>query len=111
MHTGDWQPSESDQPASAASRGDRQDFFTTTSSPTATTGLPAGTPAANLVFMTNDDTPHEGLTAAQRLALALGRPMPRRRTEEEIRAFAEAEARIDAEAERFYGSAPDCSAA
>jgi hypothetical protein len=53
--------------------------------------------------------PVERLTASQRLAVALGRPIPPPPTEEQIRAYEAANAKAEAEAERLYGGGADRS--
>ena len=47
--------------------------------------------------------PAKRLTASQRLAVAMGRPIPPPPTEAELRAWKAAEDRAVAEAARFYG--------
>ncbi|GAB1641423.1 hypothetical protein KRMM14A1259_18460 [Krasilnikovia sp. MM14-A1259] len=53
--------------------------------------------------MTTDDRIKPRQTAAQRLALALGRPAPESLTADELAALEAAQDRADAEAERVWG--------
>jgi hypothetical protein len=52
--------------------------------------------------MTEEHPPAEGLTASQRLALALGLPIPEPMTEDEIRELNAELDREDEEIRRFY---------
>jgi hypothetical protein len=49
----------------------------------------------------------EGLTASQRIAFTMGRPMPRRMTKKEMRKLVAELRREDAVAEQFYGNDSD----
>jgi len=53
--------------------------------------------------MAEDRRTGEPLTASQRLAAALGRPVPRKLTPAEAEAFEAAQDQADAEAERIWG--------
>jgi hypothetical protein len=57
------------------------------------------------------EQPDQPLTASQRLALAMGRPIPQPMTEKEIREWEAKQDKIDAEIERFYRDEPGAPAA